>query len=107
VKEKPTRDIATATLSGNLTRDVELRELPSGVEVARLRVATTTRRRNGEEWVDKTNYLVPELRIWRELQGSAGTVPRSCIRSAADLTDAMAASLTSRVRQRAPAVANA
>ena len=40
------RDIATATLSGNLTRDVELRQLPSGADVARLRVATTTRRRN-------------------------------------------------------------
>ena len=26
------RDIATATLSGNLTRDVELRGLPSGAE---------------------------------------------------------------------------
>ena len=36
------RDIATATLSGNLTRDVELRSLPSGTDVARLRVATTT-----------------------------------------------------------------
>ena len=55
------RDIATATLSGNLTRDVELRELPSGVDVARLRVATTTRRRNGEEWVDKTNYFTVEV----------------------------------------------
>jgi single-strand DNA-binding protein len=55
------RDIATATLSGNLTRDVELRALPSGVEVARLRVATTTRRRNGEEWVEKTNYFTVEV----------------------------------------------
>jgi single-strand DNA-binding protein len=55
------RDIATATLSGNLTRDVELRELPSGAEVARLRVATTTRRRNGEEWMDKTNYFTVEV----------------------------------------------
>ena len=54
------RDIATATLSGNLTRDVELRELPSGAEVARLRVATTTRRRTGEEWADKTNYFTVE-----------------------------------------------
>ena len=40
------RDIATATLSGNLTRDVELKSLPSGTDVARLRVATTTRRRS-------------------------------------------------------------
>jgi hypothetical protein len=37
------RDIATATLSGNLTRDVELRSLPSGTDVARLRVASGTR----------------------------------------------------------------
>jgi single-strand DNA-binding protein len=55
------RDIATATLSGNLTRDVELRQLPSGADVARLRVATTTRRRAGEEWVDKTNYFTIEV----------------------------------------------
>ena len=32
------RDIATATLTGNLTREVELRPLPSGTEVARLLV---------------------------------------------------------------------
>jgi single stranded DNA-binding protein len=55
------RDIATATLSGNLTRDVELRQLPSGAEIARLRVATTTRRRHGEDWVDKTNYFTVEV----------------------------------------------
>ena len=55
------RDIATATVSGNLTRDVELKALPSGSDVARLRVATTTRRRSGEEWVEKTNYLTVEV----------------------------------------------
>ncbi len=55
------RDIATAQLSGNLTRDVELRGLPSGADVARLRVASTTRRRTGEEWVDKTNYFTVEV----------------------------------------------
>ena len=55
------RDIATVTRSGNLTRDVELRELPSGAEVARLRIASTARRRNGEDWVDKTNYFTIEV----------------------------------------------
>jgi single-strand DNA-binding protein len=55
------QDIANSTLSGNLTRDVELRQLPSGADVARLRIATTTRRRNGEEWVDKTNYFTVEV----------------------------------------------
>ncbi len=53
-------DIATATLSGNLTRDPELRTLPSGTEVARLRVATKARRRADEEWIDKTNYFTVE-----------------------------------------------
>jgi single-stranded DNA-binding protein len=51
------RDIATATLSGT----VELRELPSAAEVARLRVATTARRRHGEEWIGKTNYFTVEV----------------------------------------------
>lgn len=55
------RDIATTTISGNLTRDVELKALPSGTDVARLRVATTTRRRSGEEWIEKTNYLTVEV----------------------------------------------
>jgi single-strand DNA-binding protein len=55
------RDIATATLSGNLTREAELRTLPSGAEVARLRVASSTRRRTGEEWVDKANYFTVEV----------------------------------------------
>jgi single-stranded DNA-binding protein len=34
------RDIATTTLSGNLTRDVDLRHLPSGADIARLRRET-------------------------------------------------------------------
>jgi single stranded DNA-binding protein len=55
------RDIATATLSGNLTREVELHELPSGSEVARLRVASPGRRRSGEEWVDTTNYFAVDV----------------------------------------------
>jgi single-strand DNA-binding protein len=55
------RDIATAQLSGNLTRDVELRTPASGAAVARLRVASTTRRRQDEEWVDKTNYVTVDV----------------------------------------------
>jgi single-strand DNA-binding protein len=55
------RDIATATLTGNLTREVELRPLPSGADVARLRVASGTRRRSGEEWVERTNYFTVEV----------------------------------------------
>lgn len=63
------RDIVTATLSGNLTRDVELRALPSGSDVARLRIASTTHRRTGEAWVEKTNYFTVEV---------CGAQARSC-----------------------------
>ena len=62
------RDIGAATLTGNLTQDVEVRPLPSGSEVARLRVATTTRRRRGETWVEKTGYYTVE--VYGPLAGS-------------------------------------
>jgi single-strand DNA-binding protein len=55
------RDIASTRLSGVLTREVELRQLPSGVEVARLRLGSTTRRRRGEGWVEKTNHFTVEV----------------------------------------------
>jgi single-strand DNA-binding protein len=55
------RDITGTTLSGYLTQDVELHELPSGVEIARLRIARTTRRRLGGEWVEKTTYFNVEV----------------------------------------------
>ena len=64
-----TRRPQRSTLSGNLTRDVELRALPSGTDAARLRVATTTRRKAGDEWVDKTNYFTVEV---------YGAAARSC-----------------------------
>jgi single-strand DNA-binding protein len=55
------RDIAATTLSGNLTREVELHELSSGLEVARLRIASTNRRRQGQQWVEKTNHYTVEV----------------------------------------------
>jgi single-strand DNA-binding protein len=55
------RDIATATLTGNLTREVELRPLLSGTDVAQPGVASGTRRRSGEEWVERTNYFTVEV----------------------------------------------
>jgi single-strand DNA-binding protein len=51
--------INRVVLLGNLTRDPELRSLPSGTSVARLRVACNTRRRNADtgEWDDKPNFF--------------------------------------------------
>src|SRR5437763_15013976 len=50
-------------LTGNLTADPELRSLPSGTSVCKLRVACNTRRKDGSgEWVDKPNYF--DVTVW-------------------------------------------
>src|SRR5436190_15603811 len=50
-------------ITGNLTRDPELRSLPSGTSVCKLRVAVNSRRKdqNGE-WVDKPSYF--DVTVW-------------------------------------------
>jgi single-strand DNA-binding protein len=52
-------NINRVVLTGNLTRDPELRSLPSGTSVCKLRIASNTRRKDGAtgEWVDKANYF--------------------------------------------------
>jgi single-strand DNA-binding protein len=51
-------------ITGNLTRDPELRSLPSGMAVCSLRVAVNTRRKDNStgEWVDKPNYF--DVTVW-------------------------------------------
>jgi len=46
-------------LSGNLTRDPELRTFPSGGNVCALRLAVNTRRKNSAtgDWEDQANYF--------------------------------------------------
>ncbi len=57
-------NINRVVLTGNLTRDPELRTLPSGMSVCSLRVACNTRRKDGAsgEWVDKPNYF--DVTVW-------------------------------------------
>ena len=52
-------NINRVVLTGNLTRDPELRSTASGTSVCSLRIATNTRRKDQStgEWVDKPNYL--------------------------------------------------
>jgi single-strand DNA-binding protein len=48
----------TVTFAGNLTRNVELRFIPSGQPVCQFTVASTGRTRRGEQWVDdETTFL--------------------------------------------------
>ena len=52
-----------AVITGNLTRDPELRHLDSGTAVCKLRVAVNSRRKNASgEWVDKPNYF--DVTVW-------------------------------------------
>jgi single-strand DNA-binding protein len=57
-------NINRVILTGNLTRDPELRSLPSGMSVCSLRIASNTRRKDNQsgEWVDKPNYF--DVTIW-------------------------------------------
>jgi single-strand DNA-binding protein len=52
-------NINRVVLTGNLTRDPELRSLSSGTSVCSLRIASNTRRKDNStgEWVDKPNYF--------------------------------------------------
>jgi single-strand DNA-binding protein len=51
-------------ITGNLTRDPELRHTGGGTPVCELRVAVNSRRKDGQtgEWVDKPNYF--DVTVW-------------------------------------------
>jgi single-strand DNA-binding protein len=51
-------------ITGNLTRDPELRHTGGGTAVCELRVAVNSRRKDGAsgEWVDKPNYF--DVVVW-------------------------------------------
>ena len=51
-------NINRVIITGNLTKDPELRSLQSGTAVCKLRVAVNSRRKDQSgEWVDKPNYF--------------------------------------------------
>jgi single-strand DNA-binding protein len=56
-------NINRVVMTGNLTRDPELRSTPSGTPVCSLRIACNTRRKDASgEWVDKPNYF--DVTVW-------------------------------------------
>ena len=55
-------NINRVVLTGNLTRDPELRSLQSGMSVCSLRIASNTRRKENGEWIDKPNYF--SVTVW-------------------------------------------
>ncbi|HEY3830106.1 MAG TPA: single-stranded DNA-binding protein [Solirubrobacteraceae bacterium] len=57
-------NINRVVLTGNLTKDPELRSLPSGTSVCELRIACNTRRKNNAtgDWDDKPNFF--NVKVW-------------------------------------------
>ena len=62
-KEARNAEHQLVVITGNLTRDPELRTTEGGTKVCNLRVAVNGRRKNGnDEWVDKPNYF--NVTVW-------------------------------------------
>ena len=57
-------NINVVVITGNLTKDPELRHTGGGTAVCDLRVAVNSRRKDGQtgEWVDKPNYF--DVTVW-------------------------------------------
>ena len=56
-------NINRVVLVGNLTRDPEIRQTPSGTSVCSLRIAVNSRRRDESgQWTDKPNYF--SVTVW-------------------------------------------
>ncbi|TWT74664.1 Single-stranded DNA-binding protein [Posidoniimonas polymericola] len=49
-------------LVGNLTRDPELRYIPSGTAVAEIGLAVNDRVKKGDQWVDETTFV--DVTLW-------------------------------------------
>jgi single-strand DNA-binding protein len=55
-------NINRVVITGNLTKDPELKSLPSGTALCELRIACNTRRKQEGEWVDKPNFF--NVKVW-------------------------------------------
>lgn len=56
-------NVNRVVITGNLTRDPELRSTPNGTPVCKMRVAVNSRRKSDSgEWVDKPNYF--DVTVW-------------------------------------------
>lgn len=55
-------NVNVVVIQGNLTRDPELRSLPSGMSVCKIRVAVNERRKINDEWGDYANYF--DVTVW-------------------------------------------
>lgn len=64
------------TLIGNVTREPELKFLPSGVSLCEFGIAVNTRKKDGDRWVDGDPEFY-DITCWRELaENVAESIPK-------------------------------
>jgi single-strand DNA-binding protein len=51
------QNVNVVVITGNLTKDPELRYAEGGMAISEIRIAVNGRRKDGEEWVDKANFF--------------------------------------------------
>jgi single-strand DNA-binding protein len=50
-------NINRVILTGNLTRDPDVRATPNGLSICKFGIAVNTRRKNGDQWEEKANFF--------------------------------------------------
>ncbi len=57
-------NVNVVVITGNLTRDPELRHTGGGTAICKLRIAVNSRRKDGQtgQWIDKPNYF--DVTVW-------------------------------------------
>lgn len=55
-------DLNRVVLVGRLTRDAELRSIPSGQSICKFSIAVNRLRKNGEQWEDEPNFF--DVSLW-------------------------------------------
>ena len=55
-------DINHVVLVGRLTRDAELKYIPSGQALSKFSIALNRKRKNGDQWVDEANFF--DIVLW-------------------------------------------
>ena len=63
-------------LMGNLTRDVELKFLPSGDPVASFGIAVNRRYKSGDDWKDEVCYV--DITVWGKQGENCAEPPPAC-----------------------------
>ena len=81
--------INRVVLTGNLTRDAELKQTSGGMAIVKMRLAVNDRRKSASgEWIDETTFV--DVTFWgRTAEVASEYLTRTSVRPAQAVTRAM------------------